>query len=298
MLRVVISYGARTLLSLWLALTITFLALRMLPGDALAATFAQTGVSGDIIAAQRERLGLDDPLFLQYVRYIEQLLQGDLGESLVRGLSNARLLEQRLPVTAELAVFSMLIAIPLGFMIGILSAGQGIIKLIADGMMVLGLSVPIYWTATLVLLVLGALFRGSSGAVTMALITLSYHTASAIARTLSISLQETYGSDFIRTASAKGLSPVAILLRHQIPNAVLPVITVIAIQIGFLFSGTLITETIFQRPGIGLLLRDAALERDYTLVQAIVLLITLVYSIVNFVSDLLSYAADPRVRYS
>lgn len=280
-----------------------FFALRVLPGDAIQGQLLQTGVSLVVIEERRSEQGLNDPIWLQYCRYIFHLIQGDLGYSLLDGqFVNDMIASQILP-TAELGITAIFIAIVIGLTLGILSginAGQG--RIVSNTLITLSLSMPIYWTGTLAILVFSErlrLFPGvGAGSVSQLILpasVLGFHSAGAIARVVRSNINEATATDFVRTAHAKGLPPSLILRRHMLRAALLPTITVITIQVGFLLSGAVITESLFVRPGIGRLLLDRTLKQDYPVVQGIVVMAAIIYVLLNSLADLIYRLIDPRI---
>ena len=299
MLRIVLS----AVVTVWLAATLTFLLLRVLPGDALEAQLLQGGASRERITEVRDELGLNDALLIQYGRYIAALVQGDLGYSLGNGRSVNIIIAERLWPTLRLAGSALCIAIPLGLFIGILASTQYLLGRFAQMLIMLSISVPIYWSGTLVIIVFAAQLgwfpaSGSVGwrALVLPVAVLSFHTLGEIARITQVNVRATQSMTFVQVARSKGLPQGAIWRRHTLRPALLPVISVIALQAGFLIGGTVITETLFVRSGIGRLLLDSTINQDYPVVQGIVILSTLVYVSVNALADVAYQFADPRLR--
>jgi ABC-type dipeptide/oligopeptide/nickel transport system permease component len=288
----------------WLALTLAFIALRWMPGDAVDATLALSGAPPEDIAARREALGFNDPIGRQYLVYLGGLAQGDLGASLVSGQGVAEMIGQNLGPTAALASGALLVGVTLGVVLGILA---GVVpwrigRYTADFISSLALSTPVYWTATLAIYLFTtrwSLLPGVGGEGPRHLIlpacVLGFHMAGSIARVTASSLHDTAAQDFVRTARAKGL-PVLDVLDHRLRVGLLPVIAVIALQGGFLLGGTVITETIFVRRGLGGVMLTAINNRDYPVIQGLVMLAALVYSLINALADILYGLIDPRVE--
>ncbi len=291
MIRHLLSAG----LTLWLAVTLTFFALRLLPGDALDAQFAQSGVSQAVIEQRREAFGLDKPISLQYIHFLRDLSRGDLGDSLYSGQTVTTMIYQRLGSTVMLAGWSLLLAIAMGLGGGILAATDGIGASVARLLIDLSVSVPIYWTGTLVLFVLVAAIGGQRQLIWPVLV-LSFHTAGAIARLLQTEVRQILDAPFVRTAYGKGLPAYRILGEHVLRPALPVVLQVIALQAGALLSGTVITETLFSRSGLGLMLWNATLERDYPVIQGVIIIVAAFYVALNTLADVLSQLADPRLR--
>ncbi len=288
----------------WLAMSAAFVVLRGLPGDAVDATLARAGASEAEVAAQRQRLGLADPLWQQYIHYVGGVVRGDLGRSLVSGQPVTEMIGQQMGATAALALGALTVGIALGLSLGLAgglwprSAAGGLAKAFAS----LALSTPVYWTATLAIylftVVLG-LLPGTGGDgprhLILPVMVLGFHTAGAIAQVTARSIREAATLPFVQTARAKGL-PEAEVAYHILRVGLLPVVAVIALQLGFLLGGTVITETIFVRRGLGRLLLTAINTRDFPVIQGVVTLTALTYSLVNAVADLLYAQVDPRVR--
>jgi ABC-type dipeptide/oligopeptide/nickel transport system permease component len=288
----------------WLAVSLAFVALRLAPGDALEATMARSGIDPSAIQAERARLGLDDPLWQQYARYLGGVVHGDLGESLVSQQPVAEMIAQNAVPTIVLALGALMVAVALGVGLGVMAptAPWAAVRGGAEAVIAVMLSTPAYWTATLVIYLLTVaipVFPGVGGAgpeaVILPVLVLGFHTAGGIARVTAESVRSVIGQDYVRTARAKGL-PELDVLDHALRVALLPVVAVIALQLGFLLGGTVITETIFVRRGLGRVLLLAVDNRDYPVIQGLVMLSAVVYTALNAAADVLYRAADPRVR--
>lgn len=294
---------AAALLVAWLAVSLAFVVLRAVPGDAADATMARTGASAEEIAARRRALGLDDPVWRQYLAYMGGVVRGEWGDSLVSGQPVAELIAQSAGATVALAIGALMVASALGVTLGILAgvARWRALRYAAEGIASLGLSTPVYWTATLAIYFFSVLLgllpgvggEGVSGLILPAAV-LGFHAAGSIAQVTASSIRETALQDFVRTARAKGLPEVDVL-DHVLRVGLLPVIAVIALQMGFLLGGTVITETIFVRRGLGRVLLAAIDSRDYPVIQGLVVLAALTYSLVNALADVLYGLVDPRV---
>ncbi len=288
----------------WIALSAAFVVLRALPGDAVDATLARAGASPAEVAVQRQALGLADPLWRQYVAYLGGAVRGDLGESLVTGQPVVQMIGQNLGPTAALAGSALLVGVTLGITLGLVAglAPRRIPAWLAEGAAALALSMPVYWTATLAIYtftVVLAVLPGVGGSgprhVILPAAVLGFHTAGSIAQVTARSIRRTAAQDFVRTARAKGLGE-ADVADHVLRVGLLPVIAVIALQLGFLLGGTVITESIFVRRGLGRLLLTAIDNRDFPVIQGIVTLTALTYSLIHALADVLYALADPRVR--
>ena len=287
--------------------TIVFALMYIVPGDPARLLMGQHSDEATLQAIRHE-MGLDRPLAVQYVRFIGKLARGDLGMSYRQNRPVARIIAERFPATAKLAVASMIVAIVAGIVAGILAAVYR--NTFVDwGVMVLsltGISMPVFWLGMMLILVfasgLGWLPVGGYGksgdirhiilpAVSLAAISTGY-----IARMMRSSLLEVIGKDYIRTARAKGLPEMAVILRHALKNAFIPVITVIGINFASLLGGAVATETVFAWPGLGRAVVDAIRMRDLPVVEGCVIFLAFLFVIANLLVDL-SYAfLDPRIR--
>jgi len=296
--------GAMALAVVWLAASLSFVALRWAPGDALDATMARVGASAAQIDAQRAALGLDDPLLIQYGRYWLDMVRGRWGVSLVTGQPVLELIAQNARSTLTLALAALGVALALGVTLGVMD-GLGrpaALRWVAGGLAALALATPIYWTSTLAIYIFTValnLFPGVGGggprAVILPALVLGFHTAGSIARVTAASVRDAARGDFVRTARAKGL-PEHDVLDHILRVGLLPVVSVVALQAGFLLGGTVITEMIFVRRGLGQVLLAAVTNRDYPVVQGLVVLAALVYTTLNAGADALYHRLDPRTR--
>lgn len=283
-------------ISLILAVILAFIALRLLPGDAVTAELVQSGASETFIQERRAALGLDKPLLEQFIHYFSRMMRGDLGVSLSRGLPVSEMILQAMPPTLTLALAAFILGCGLGVFLGIMGAMYRNTSLIIS----LILSTPIYWTGTLALFIFSAKLRlfPASGDTSLILpaAVLGLHSAGSIAQVVRSSISQTLHLDFVRTARGKGLPERYILIRHVLRASLIPVVSVAALQAGFLFSGTVIVETLFLRPGLGRLLLDAVQRRDYPVVQGVILVSAVLYAAVNIIADLLYPRLDPRIR--
>jgi peptide/nickel transport system permease protein len=294
-------------LTIWLAVTLAFFTLRLLPGDAIQAQLSQNGVSDVIIEQRRALYGLTDPPAVQYVRYLFNLIQGNLGYSLVDGQPVTEMILRQIPPTFSLAIGAIAVGIALGLTLGIIAAisSKHWIVTGAQFLMSLSLSMPIYWTGTLAIFLfstqLGLLPSTGSGRISqliMPVAVLGFQAAGSIGRLTETSVRSSANADFVVFARAKGVTERIILWRHILRVGLLPTITAILLQIGFLLSGTVITENLFVRPGLGRLLLDRVLQQDYPAVQGIVVLFAVIYASLNLFGDLIYPLLDPRVTYS
>jgi peptide/nickel transport system permease protein len=301
--------GKRLLASipvLWGVTTLVFLAIHILPGDPAELMLAESGGSAESIAYLRDQLGLDDPIYVQYGRFLLNTLRGDLGRSIFTNRPVLQTILEQLPSTIELALAAMLVAIALGTGLGVLAAlnHNSWLDNTCMAIAVAGVSVPIFWSGLLLILLFASTLhwlpvtgQGGLKHLLMPAVVLGFASSGAIARLVRSSLLEVLYKEYITAARAKGLSERLILTHHALKNALIPVITVVGLQFGFLLGGAVVTETVFSRQGIGCLIVDAILWKDFPLVQGGVLLAAVTYTLVNLLVDI-SYAfADPRVRH-
>ncbi|MEM7016277.1 MAG: nickel ABC transporter permease [Pseudomonadota bacterium] len=294
-----------TLLTVFGVVTLVFFMLHLTPGDPVEVMLGETAQAADK-EALREALGLNLPLHEQWLRYMGGLLQGDFGTSLHSKQPVLDILTDRLPATAELALVSLLVAIAIALPLGCIAAlkkntwwDQG-----AMTFALLGVSIPNFWMGPLLILVfsLGLGWfpvSGSESALSIVLPALTLGTAMAaiLSRMIRSSLLEVLNENYIRTARAKGLNERRVILEHALRNASLPVVTLIGLQLGTLLGGAVITEIVFSWPGLGHTLIEAIQRRDYPVVQACVLVISLIYVSVNTTTDVLYERLDPRIKH-
>jgi len=283
--------------------TLVFLLIHLVPGDPVEAMLGERAQAADR-AALRAALGLDLPLWEQYQRYLVGLLHLDLGVSFLDQRPVVTILGERLPATLRLALAALGIAVVIALPLGVLAArwrGTAVDSA-AMSLSLVGISVPNFWLGPLLILVF-SLWLGwtpvsgdeAPTSIVLPAITLGTALAAILARMVRASMLEVLGEDYVRTARAKGLGETAVLWRHALRNAWLPVLTVIGLQLGGLLAGAVITETVFAWPGIGSLLVDAIKARDFPVVQGCVLLISLAYVLVNTLTDLAYAWIDPRI---
>jgi len=303
------TFTLRRLLSmvlvLWGVVTLTFFATRLLPGDPATLLISQGGGSAEDIADLREQLGLNDPLPVQYVRFLGGLVQGDMGVSLVSRRPVTDAIGEQLPHTLALATTATVLSVIMGISLGILAAtrhGTWVDQL-CIAFSVLGVSIPILMSGLLFILlfslVLGwlpATRQGSWRHLVMPALVLSLASTGTIARLVRTQMLEVLPEDYITVARAKGVEEKVILWRHALRNALIPVITVIGLQFGSLLGGTVVTESLFSRRGLGRLVVDAILWKDYPLIEGVVILGAAIYVGVNFVVDMSYGLLDPRIR--
>jgi peptide/nickel transport system permease protein len=278
----------------------------VLPGDAIAAQLIQSGVDLNTIAERQAAAGLHDPLLVRYVRFWGGALRGDLGESLISREPVMMAIGRNLLPTITLALAALTVAVPAGILLGVLSGlPQYRLSALSNSTINLALSIPVYWTGTIMIYLfavkIGALPASGTGTwrhLILPVIVLAFHTAGAIARVIRTNMQGVLREDFVRTARAKGLHERQVILKHALRVGLLPVASVVALQAGYLLGGTVITESLFVRPGIGRLLLDATLQQDYPIVLGVVMLAALTYSLLNVLADLFITLLDPRLTIS
>lgn len=281
-----------------------FLLIHLVPGDPVEVMLGEFAHPADRTAL-RAALGLDLPLTEQLLNYIRGLASLDLGNSLHSQKPITDILAERLPATLELAVYALLFAVAIAVPLGVLAAirKDSMLDMGAMGFSLLGVSIPNFWMGPILILIFSLWLgitpvsgRGGVGSVILPAITLGTALAAILARMVRSSLLEVLNEDYVRTARAKGLPESRVIWRHAMRNAWLPVITLLGLQLGALLGGAVITETVFSWPGLGSLLVESIQKRDYPVVQACVLVISLAYVVVNTLTDLVYAAIDPRIR--
>jgi peptide/nickel transport system permease protein len=291
---------------LWGVATLVFLLLHFIPGDPVDLLLGDSALGTDR-ETLRDQMGLNDPLIVQYLRYFGDLLQGDWGTSLFSKKPVFDEILERVPASMELMFGAMVVTILVAMPLGLIAAvNKG--SWIDQGAMIfslLGVSIPNFWLGPMLILLFSIHFdllpvneRGGLEHLILPALTLGTSLASILARITRSSVVETLETEYIRTARSKGISELRILFRHALRNALIPIVTVIGLQVGVLLSGAIITEAIFDWPGLGNLLISAINSRNYPLVQGCVLFIAGSYVMVNLVIDLLYAYLDPRIRLS
>jgi peptide/nickel transport system permease protein len=299
-----------------LGLTVlVFLMLRLIPGTVVEQMIgADAVVSPEMVAQLRHFFGLDQPWWLQYSRWLGGLAQGDLGTSWRTGKPVVRLILERLPVTIELTLLAVGFALVLGIAAGVVSAARrdrAVDNVVRVGAL-LGLSVPVFWQGTMLILFFSIYLRWMPPVVwvdffadprrnltIMLLPALCLGTASAanIARTTRASMLDVLRSEYIRTAAAKGLAGWAVVMKHALKNALIPIVTVAGLQMGILLGGTVVVEEVFTLPGVGRLVLWSIYQRDYPLTQSTILFVAILFMAINLAVDMLYGYLDPRIRF-
>jgi len=297
--------------TLVLATVVVFLGMRALPGDP-ALALAGEDRSPAALAAIRHHYGLDQPVWVQFGHFVVNALRGDFGHSVRTGLPVSSMLRTALPVTIELSALAIVIATVVGVGAGVLAAvrrGRPS-EWAANGLALIGLSVPHFWLGLLAILYLsvGTGLFPASGFVPLShpvdnlyhlvlpAVILGTGLAAVIMRQTRSAMLDSLSADYVRTARAKGLRPGTVVGRHALRNSLIVVITIVGLQLGGLISGAVVTEQIFGLPGFGKMTIDAVFQRDYPVIQAVVLITATAYIVINFVVDLLYSIVDPRIR--
>lgn len=287
-------------------LLLTFLLVHLVPGDPVEVMLGESASTSDR-AALRADLGLDKPLIVQFGMYLNKLAHGDLGQSIHTKQSITEMIKTRYPATVKLALVSLVIGLVIGVPLGIyaaLNAGhwQDFVVTIVSVRLS---AMPAFWLGPMLML-LFAVWLGwlpvsgmdSNASIVLPALTLGFGLSAILTRMTRTSLLEVLNDDYVRTARAKGLSEEEVILRHALRAALLPIITIVGLQMGSLLAGTVITETIFSWDGIGRLLVESIEKRDYPVTQACVLVVALSYVLVNLLTDVLYGFADPRARHA
>jgi peptide/nickel transport system permease protein len=314
------AYTVRRLLDLVLVMfgvsVLVFLMIRLIPGDAVQIMLgANTEITPDRLEALREKLGLNKSLPLQYWDWLAGVARGDLGQSVWTGAPIRGEILARLPLTLELTALSLVLGVLLSIPVGILTAywrnstGEYVVRLVA----IAGVTVPSFWLGTLFIYLSFKLLPGfpAIGYVPLAedptghfsrllfpILALSLPLLAGLSRLLRSTLLDILNQDYIRTARAKGLAERVVMYKHALRNALIPLVTVIGIQAGYLFGGAIVVEQVFALPGMGRLIVGAINERNYPLVQGTILLVTAGFVFINLLVDLAYAYLDPRVEYA
>jgi peptide/nickel transport system permease protein len=295
-----------------------FVAIRAVPGDSIVAMLGTEAgmLTENQRASLEEYFGLDRPPVEQYLRWMGGVVRGDLGLSVRHGAPVLDVILSRFPLTLQLAFMAMVIALSIGVPIGILSAVKhnSIIDLFGRLIGLLGLATPAFLLGTLIIFVLSYYFKlqpNSGNYVSFAedpranlsqlifpAFTLGFSFSASVMRTTRSAMLEVLGQDYVRTARSKGLTERVVIQRHALRNALIPLVTIISVEIGYLLGGTVIVEEIFALPGLGRLVYNAISQRDYALVQGIALFVAFNFVAINLFADLIYAAVDPRISYA
>jgi peptide/nickel transport system permease protein len=285
---------------------LVFVILRVLPGDP-AKMLLPEGAPQSAVDQLNRQLGLHEPLHVQYGLFLQSVFQGDFGQSFQYRAPALQVVTERLAATVQLALAAMLITVSVGVSLGIVAAvRRGTRYDYASTLLaVLGQSLPNFWLGIMLILLFGVALRWlpTSGFeswrhLILPAVTLAAFPMALVARLTRSSMLEILGRDFIRTGRAKGLAERAVILRHALRNAAVPLLTVLGLQIGTLLGGAVITESVFAWPGMGKLVVDAIFFRDFPVVQTVLILSATIFVVINLLVDLLYTVIDPRIRYS
>jgi peptide/nickel transport system permease protein len=285
---------------------------RMLPGDP-ALILAGEDRRPEVIAYIRERYRLDDPIPVQYLAWLAQVVRGDLGQSIRTNQPVAQLILEKLPVTVELAILSILIALVIAIPAGVISAVRknSLLDHLSTVFALSGLSIPNFWLGIMLILFVSVQLQllPASGYVPlnesvtenlkrmiMPAFVLGTSLAAVLMRQMRSSMLEVLRQDYVRTAQAKGLTDWIVIVRHALRNALIPVVTILGLQMGTLLSGAVLTEQVFTIPGFGKLVVDAVFNRDYAVVQGLVLFTATAYIVINFLVDVAYALLNPRIQ--
>lgn len=297
---------------LFIVSVIVFLMIHLIPGDA-ATAYAGMDATLEQVEALREKMGLNEPLYIQYWLWLSRIFQGDLGISIVSRLPVWKLIMLRLPATVELTISAMIMAVLFSIPAGVIAALYN--KKLADQMVSvvtsIGLAVPEYWSGLLAIIILavylhwlppGGRVEPSEGVILwlrsllLPAITLGYPIGCMQARFLRASMIEVMHEHYILFARGKGLKPRVIVLTHALRNSLIPLMTVIGIQLGRMMGGAILVESVYNWPGVGRMVVQSIIQRDYAIVQAVVLLIVIIFSMLSLAADILYHVIDPRIN--
>ncbi len=296
--------GGRMVLTVLLVVTISFVVVRVIPGDP-AAVIAGIDAAPERVERIRTRLGTDRPIAVQYMEWLGGLSRGELGTSLTRNRPVSAMIAERLPITATLAgsafVLTLLIALPAGLLAAI--RPHGLADRALGAFSHAGLAIPDFWVGIILLLIFSVTLRVLPlfGATTplhyiLPAVALAVSRAALLARVVRASVRAELKKRYIEGIRARGVYGARLLWCHVLPNAMLPVITVAAVQLGYLLGGSIVIEQVFSMPGLGRLILTAVFQRDFPVVQAGVMFIAVCFSLINFAADILYTIADPRIR--
>ncbi|WP_374832062.1 ABC transporter permease [Paenochrobactrum pullorum] len=313
MIRYIIQRFIGMIIVMFLVVTIVFVIVRVTPGDPAAVMLGPEATQTDI-ADLRAQLGLDQPLVMQYIYYVEQLMRGDLGQSIFLNQPVLSALSERSEPTFFLTLFSIIIACVIALPIGIYAAYKrgSFVDQAATTLAMFAASIPSFWLGLILMQIFAVRYGwfpvSGYGGPDASFIDRMWHlslpacalglvSSALILRFTRASMLDVLGDDYVRTARAKGLVERKVILKHALKNALIPILTVIGLTVAVLISGAVVTETVFSLPGIGNLVVSAVLRRDYPVIQGALLVIAALYVLINFAIDMLYLLVDPRVRY-
>ncbi len=304
------NYLARRLFTSILVLlgvsVLVFSVIHLVPGDVTMAILGRQKVSEEKVAELRAQLGLNDPIYVQYGRYLTRALSGDLGNSIRTNQSVSESIAEQLPSTVALAIAALLVALTIGGVLGLLAAlhHNTWIDTLVMGLSVSGLSVPTFWMGLLLILLFSvnlklfpSISTGSGPAdLFLPALTLGLPEAAVVARMVRASMLDVLNKEYIVAARAKGLVERLVILRHALRNALIPVVTFVGLQMAYLLGGATIVETMFARQGIGRLAVQSIFSRDYPMVQGVVLVTATIYVLINTLTDITYVWLNPKIR--
>lgn len=285
---------------------LVFSVIHLVPGDVTMAILGRQKVTEEKVAELREQLGLNDPLYVQYSRYLSKALRGDLGVSIRNNLSVSEAISEQLPSTFALALSALAVALIIGGVLGMLAVLRhgSWVDTFVMGLSVSGLSIPTFWMGLLLILLFSVKLKlfpsissGSSfAALFLPALTLGLPEAAVVARMVRASMLDVLNKDYIITARAKGLPERMVILKHALRNALIPVVTFLGLQMAYLLGGATIVETMFARQGIGRLAVQSIFNRDYPMVQGVVLVTATIYVLINTLTDITYVWLNPKIR--
>ncbi|GGA91241.1 ABC transporter permease [Ornithinibacillus halotolerans] len=285
------------------ASAIAFVLLRIIPGDPASMMLSENATEAEI-EQMREEMGLNEPIILQYLEYIKQMLTFDFGDSISRGLPSMELILSHLPATMYLVFWAMIIAIVIGIPLGLIAASRKntFIDSVVSVLALLGQSVPSYWLGMMLILFIAVQLNllptsgyGTGAHVILPAFTLAVYQLALIARLMRSSTLDVLSNDYIRTAHAKGLPGRIVMFKHVLKNSLIPTITMIGLQTGQLLGGAIITEFIFSWPGLGFLTVQSIQFRDYPMIQSLIIIAAIVFVLINLIIDILYVIIDRRI---
>ena len=287
---------------------LVFAIVRLVPGDVVDVMLGTRNVTAEARAALRSQLGLDAPLPVQYLRFLTNAVQGEFGVSLTSKMPVARAIAEQLPHTGSLAAAALLVALGIGFPLGMLAALKpgSWADTLAMAISVTGLSIPTFWLGLMLILFfsvqlgwLPSIYKANDPlSLVMPALTLGLPEGAIIARMVRASLLDVLSQEYVVAARAKGSGPARVVFHHALRNALIPVVTFLGLQMAYLLGGSAIAETIFARPGIGRLAVSAIASRDYPLLQGVVLVTASIYVVINTLTDLTYMLLNPKIRLS
>ncbi|QPC83274.1 ABC transporter permease [Phototrophicus methaneseepsis] len=306
MIRFLVNRLLQAIPTILLVSIVVFLMLHLTPGDPAEIFIGDRQSTPEQLEVIREQMGLNRPLYVQYLDYMWHAVQGDLGNSLNNGRPVLDEILLRLPSTLELTLAAMLISTVLGIGLGIIAAlnHNSFIDTAAMALALVGISMPVYWSSLLLIVLFSVelqwfppIGQGSLDRLVMPAMALGFLSSGSLARLVRSSMLEVLSQDYMLTARAKGLQRYKVIFGHALRNALIPVVTILGLTFGELLGGAVLTETIFARLGIGRMYVTAVLNKDFTMVQGTTLFIACAYILINIMIDVIYVYVDPRIRY-